>query len=229
MGAVTGQTIITTVSTLVQDPTNIRWLTTELLGYLNDAQREISLYKPSASVVTTNLQIVPGTRQSLPLGGLVLVDVIRNMGTGSTPGPAIRIVAREILDSQQPTWHTSAAASNVVKHYTYSILTPKIYYVYPYQTGNPTTFIEATYGAIPVPLNALTDTITVDDIYVSALVNYICYRAYSKDAEYAANAAASQKYYELFMGEMTGKTQGELIANPNIAMAPFNPNVPGAK
>jgi hypothetical protein len=116
-----------------------------------------------------------------------------------------------------------------VKHYTYSILNPKVFYVYPYQSGSPATFVEATYGAVPTPLNVLTDTITIDDIYVSAVINYICYRSYSKDAEFAANAAFAQKYYELFMGEMTGKTQGELIANPNVAMAAFNPNVPGAK
>lgn len=218
--------VIATVSTLLQDTTNVRWGTTELLGYLNDGQKEVAVYKPSASVVTESAVLVDGSRQTLPTGGLVLVDVVRNMGLGSTPGNAIRIVAREILDAQVPNWHT--VTDTAVKHFVYSALDPKTYYVYPHISGGGKA-VEIVYGKIPTTVASIGANITLDDVWVPALINYICYRAYSKDAEYAANATAAGSYYQQFMGQMTGKTAGEQATNPNISMGNFNPNVPGMK
>lgn len=227
MGTIAASAVLSTVSTLIQDTTNVRWPQAELLTYLNDGQREVAIYKPNASITNGNIVLAAGTKQSLPATGLVLVDVVRNMGNGSTPGNAIRVVAREVLDAQVPDWHNSANATNVVKHYVYSPLDPLKFYVYPYQTGG--TYVEAIYGVTPAAVAAVGNAITIDDIYVPALVNYICYRAYSKDAEYAGNAAAAEKYYVQFVGLMTGKTAGELAYNPNVSMGSFNPNVPGAK
>jgi hypothetical protein len=227
MGTISAGTVIATASTILQDQTNIRWPQSELLVYLSDAQREISTYKPNAAVVTSNVQIVAGTKQTLPTGGLMLVDVVRNMGTGNQPSNAIRVVAREILDAQIPDWHDPKYASSLVKHYTYTPLNPKIFYTYPYQIGG--TFVEATYGIVPGAITDIVTSIAVDDIYVPALVNYVCFRAYSKDAEYAENFEAAKGYYALFTGLMSSKSAAEGLTNPNVAMAPFNPNVPGAK
>lgn len=222
--ATTAASVISTTSTLLQDTTNVRWPTAELLNYLNDGQREIALYKPNASVTTTNKVLGAGSKQSLPSDGLVLIDVVRNMGNGAQPGNAIRVVAREVLDAQVPDWHTATGAA--VKHYVYSSMDPKTFYVYPAASGSA---IEITYGQTPATVAAVGNNITVDDIWTPALVNYICYRAYSKDAEYAANAAAAQSYYQAFIAQMTGKTAGEQVTNPNVSMGGFNPNVPGMK
>lgn len=232
-------TVLGTVSILIQDTTNIRWPTSELLGYLNDGQREIVLYKPNAalsppvafSLVTGSKQSLPGVDNSNPAiaaahgVGLILVDVIRNMGSGATPGRAIRVVSREVLDAQVPDWHTLTGAA--VQHYTYSPMDPKHFYVYPAAAG--TLYIELIYGREPVVVAAVGNNITLDDIWIPALVNYICYRAYSKDAEYAANAQAAASYYQQFLALMSGKTSGETGANPNVSMGDFNPNVPGMK
>lgn len=222
--ATVASSVISTASTLLQDTTNVRWPQSELLSYLNDGQREIALYKPNASVATTNKVLSAGSKQTLPSDGLVLIDVVRNMGNGSQPGNAIRVVAREVLDAQVPDWHTATGTS--VKHYVYSSMDPKTFYVYPAASGYS---IEIIYGQIPAAVGSVNANILVDDIWTSALVNYICYRAYSKDAEYAANAAAAQSYYQAFIAQMTGKTAGEQVTNPNVSMGNFNPNVPGMK
>ena len=44
--ALTVKNILDRVQISLQDTTNIRWTQTELLNYLNDAQREIALLKP---------------------------------------------------------------------------------------------------------------------------------------------------------------------------------------
>lgn len=226
MPTITVSSVLSRCAVLLQDPTNIRWPQSELLDWLNDGQREIALYKPNAFVKNQSTLLTAGTKQSLPADGVSLVDVVRNMGTsGTTPGSAIRAVAREILDSQTPDWH-SAAQSTAVKHFVYSVLDPKNYYVFP--PSNGTGRVEIIYVAAPSDAT-LVSTITLDDIFVTALVNYILYRAYSKDAEFAANAGAASSYLQAFQGLLAGKTGAETGSNPNAALMPFNPNLPGSR
>jgi hypothetical protein len=74
----------------------------------------------------------------------------------------------------------------------------------------------------------LTSTITLDDIYISALTDYTLYRAYSKDAEYAANTTLASAYYQNFTALIQGKATAEMASNPNQSLGSFNPNVPGS-
>lgn len=224
MATITVSAVLTRCAVLLQDPTNIRWPQAELLDWLNDGQREIALYKPNAFVKNLSRPLTAGTKQALPADGVSLVDVVRNMGTnGTTPGAAVRAVAREILDSQTPNWHAATPAT-AIKHFVYSVLDPKNFYVYPPSDG--TGQVEVIYAAAPADAT-LVGTITLDDIFVTALVNYVLYRAYSKDAEFAANASAAAAYYQAFQGNLAGKAGAEASSNPNAALMPFNPNLPG--
>lgn len=223
MATVTVSSVIGKVQTILQDTTGIRWPSDELLGWLNDGQREIVLYKPNAFVKNTAVKLVSGTKQTLPADGVQLIDVVRNMGTsGGTPGRAIRITMREILDSQTPNWHAEAA-SDVVKHYMYTVLDPKTYYVYPPQPASNTSYVELIYGAAPT--NATLDgVITLDDIYQTILVDYSLYRAYSKDTEFAADQNRAATHQKAYIAALTGKATVEAGVNPNNT-APANPNV----
>lgn len=221
MATVTVASVIDKAQVILQDTTGIRWPDDELLGWLNDGQREIVLYKPNAFVKNTSVLLTTGTKQGLPADGVQLIDVVRNMGTnGSTPGRAVRITIREILDSQIPNWHTEAA-TNEVKHFMYSMLDPKNYYVYPPNTG--LGYVELIYGAAPTEAT-LQSTITLDDIYQTILVDYILYRAYSKDTEFAADSNRASSHQQAYLTALAGKAKVEVGANPN-AMAPANPNV----
>jgi hypothetical protein len=227
MATITVASILTKVSTILQDPTNIRWPTDELILWLNDGQREVALYKPNAFVINAAVICITGTKQTLPAAALSLIDVVRNMGTnGTTPGNAIRAVSREILDSQVPNWHSSTASA-VTKHFVYSALDSKTFYVYPPQPASSQGYLELVYIAAPTDATS-GSTITIDDIYVTGLINYILYRAYSKDAEYANNTALANSYYQQFQGLLQGKVTAEAASNPNQALAPFNPNLPGS-
>lgn len=227
MATITVASILTKVSTILQDPTNIRWPTDELILWLNDGQREVALYKPNAFVVNTAVICVAGTKQTLPAAAVSLIDVVRNMGTnGTTPGNSIRAVSREILDTQVPNWHASTPSATV-KHFVYTPLDSKTYYVYPPQPASGQGYVELVYVAAPT--DAVSGgVITLDDIYVTALISYILFRAYSKDAEYANNATLASTYYQQFQGLLQGKVTAEAASNPNQALAPFNPNLPGS-
>jgi hypothetical protein len=224
MGTIIANSVIEKAQTILQDTTGVRWpVANELLGWLNDGQREVVILKPNSHVKNIAVRLAAGTKQSLPSDGVQLIDVVRNMGTdGNTPGRAVRIVMREILDAQVPNWHSATAAADA-KHYVYSLLDPKNFYVYPPQPAANQGYVEMVYGAAPADAT-LNGPITLDDIYQNVLVDYILYRAYSKDTEYAADQNRAATHQNAYIAALTGKAKVEVGANPN-SMAPANPNV----
>lgn len=226
MATIQVNNLVSRAATLIQDATNIRWPTTELIDWLNDGQREIVLLKPQASVKNESVQLTTGsTKQSIPAAGVMLIDVARNMGAaGSTPGDAIRVTSREVLDAQKPTWHSDANTDGKIKHYMFDPRDPKTFYVYP-KAPATAWYVELIYSASPTDCSA-GGAIQIDDIYANALLDYVLYRAYSKDAEYAQNAQLAVAHYQAFSNSIGVKTQNELAQNPSTIVTGFNPNVP---
>ena len=148
MGTITGANIISRVQDTLQDTTSVRWPEAELLRYINDAQREVVNLRPDASATTSNVQLVTGTKQTLPTTGLRLIKVTRNMSDasgGATGGRAVRIVDIDILNTQEPDWNDptvtgDAAHGTTVKHYIFDQDDPRSFYVYPGVSGN--AFVE---------------------------------------------------------------------------------------
>lgn len=213
MATILTQSIIDRAGVILLDAGKVRWPSNEMILWLNDGQREAAIFKPNIYVLNTNVSLVAGTKQALPAEANSLVEIVRNMGAGGlVPGRPIRIATRESLDSQIPDWHAAQAATTVVKHFIYSPLDPKNYYVYPASPGG--VMVEAVFNASP-PDATIGGVITLDDIYSSALLNFVLYRAYAKDTEFAANAATSDKYYQSFLTILRGKAGGEVAADPN--------------
>ena len=192
----------------------------ELVLWINDAQREIALLKPDASATNTTITLATGTKQDIPSGGNRLLKVVRNMSAASngTGKRAVRLVDREVLDAQTPDWHDpavsgDAAHSAIVKHYVYDEANPRNFYVYPGVSGS--AYLEIIYSSNPVAV-AQADNLSIPDIYANAIMNYVLYMAYMKDAEYAGNAQRASSHFQLFTASVTGKGQVDAVTNPNI-------------
>lgn len=215
------QTLINRARTILQDAEGTRWPDLELLGWINDGQREAILVKPSANARNLSVRLVQGTRQSLPADGVQLIDVVRNMGAaGTDPGKAVRIVLREVLDAQVPDWHSETPASSI-KHYVYSVLDPQTFYVYP--PSNGLGYVELVYGALPADVT-IQGSISLGDIYANALLDYVLYRAYSKDSEFSSDQNRAVIYQSAFISALVGKSKVEAGTNPN-STAPANISV----
>lgn len=217
--ATTVTSILTNVSSLLQDTTNVRWTLAQLTVWLNDGQREIAVLKPNAYIKNSTVQLAAGTKQVVPSDGIYLIDIPRYLGTdGSTPSYAIKSISREILDNQVPDWHATKYANARPKHFIYDELDPKRFYVYPPQPSSGFGYVDVIYGAIPP--DAATN-ITLPDEYSPALVNYILYRAWTQDSEWANNQALAANYYDKFMTLLMGKAKGESDSSPNKALGPM--------
>lgn len=235
MSTITAATILNKAATIIQDTTNVRWPLTELLGWLNDGQREVVLMKPEANAVNASVALTPSTtKQALPANGYTFLRLTRNMGPdGVTPGLAIRIADREVFDAQVPTWHTDPNTANSIKHFVFDPINPRAYYVYPQAPSTP-LFVELIYSAAPTDATMVLNgdviisstTIGIDDVYANALVDYVLYRAYSKDAEYAGNVQLAMGHFQAFSNSISGKTGADAARNPNQLEGGANPNVP---
>lgn len=250
------------VSTQLQDiaPQFTRWQEKELVTWLNDGQRAIAKYLPASCTRVDAIKLKAGTKQSIELlaaadvlpgdGSLAksvygnyLNDVVRNMGAdGMTPGRAVRVVSREVLDSQNPDWHTIVGVGRV-EQFVFDPRSPKIFYVTPAIAATP-TWVEVSYLANPAEIpNTGTKAaplygaesknpavISVDDKYIDDLVNYILARAYMKDADFASSQPNAVAYSSMFTSSLNSQVQAVTGNNPNLAALPFSTQaqIPGA-
>jgi hypothetical protein len=226
MATVTAGKIIDKAAVQLIDIAAIRWTRAELLKWLNDGLRQIVLMQPNATNTPGAVQLVAGTRQTLPTGGWMLLGIYRNMGTtGSTPGRAVRIISRELLDAFSPDWHTSTASA-VTKNYFYDLQDQTAYYVYPPSTG--TNYLEINYSLQPTDLTSESQVIPMFDVYQGPLLDYIMFRACTKDAEYAPGITLGNLYLSTFTAALSVKEQSEVKGTPEQGMLPRNPAVPGS-
>lgn len=216
MATITAGDNIDKAEIILMDTSNTRWGESELLGWHNDGQREIVVYKPDACVTNDAVQLSAGIKQSLPSGGIILIDIPRNMGTdGSTPGRSVTLVDKAILDAVNPDW-PSATASATVKHYMHDPRDPLNFYVYPPQPDSNQGYVEEVYTDTPDDCATTGDTISVADIYANALINYILFRAYAKDADYDANDERVRSAWGAFLNSLGVQEQKEAQINPNL-------------
>lgn len=213
--ALTAQNILDRASIIIQDLTNVRWPATELTNWLNDCRRELAVVRPDIYSTSSVVTLVSGAKQSLPSGGLRLMDVPRN-----NSGPAVTITQRGFLDQQNPGWHQMTATSTV-KHFMLDERNPSTFWVYPPATSSAS--VEIIFQQAPTDYSASSTLSAYEELYGGAMVDYICYRAFSKDSEYAGNAERAIAHYNQFLNSL--KTGGVV----NIASSPNVQNVGGGK
>jgi hypothetical protein len=216
--ALTPSELLTRAADVLQDAGNVRWSQAELLRYLNDGRRELAIHRPDVYATTSTMTLVAGSKQSIPVDGAKFLDAIRNVSAANAIGRAVRLIEREVLDAQMPDWHTLAASTSI-KHFMFDERTPKTFYVYPPAAAGHK--LDVSYSKAPVDivsgdLNSST-ALSAEEIYTGTLVDYILYRALSKDAEYAANAQRASLHYTAFATSLGISNRKRIASSPNVA------------
>lgn len=189
--AVAASSIINRVRTqLIDEGSTKRWSDTELLRWLSDGERTIVAANPTASALTATRALVSGAKQTGPTDCYKVLTVYSNVS-----GRAISMVPRSLLDSQYPTWTNTGSAAEV-RHFFLDPADEKCFYVYPINNGSGS--VNLSYSKYPVELTSTSDNLTVDDIYQTALFDYVMFRAHSKDSDFAAGQALAAGYLQAF-------------------------------
>ena len=211
----TAQVIIDDIEAILQDESNDFWASTEHLKAINDGMKEIVTIKPDAYIKTDSIALELGINQSIPSGGIQLIDITHNMGVspGTAPGANIRLVTRKVLDLLEPGWRI-ATASATVDRYMYDLRNPLNFQVSPPQPASGFGYVNMIYSNTPTEI-AIGDTILVADIYRTALFYYGLSRAYLKTSEVAASAEKAVAYYNAFLNVLGIRQQAETLDDPN--------------
>jgi len=133
------------------------------------------------------------------------------------------MVNRAILDDQRPGWHAETGSINV-QHWMFDPRQPKEFFVYPPATTSAE--LEVVYTA-PVgehtmleeqldPGSADPTVILLDDLYAGPIVDWMLYRAYSKDAEYGENQARAAGHFQAFSATISAKNATDSAVDPKI-------------
>ena len=190
--------VVARVATILMDEGHDRWTLDDLVDYLNEAQNATVVKLPKANIVTDTITLVAGAAQSIPADGIMVAAVTRNY-TGTTPGDYIRKVDFGVLDQLDPDWQNATGAAPVLE-YGYDPEDPTVFYVNPPQPGTPTE-VEIKYSAVPTIVNPGEDLVLRDE-YVNSIIEYMLFRAFSRDAEYVQPGGRADKHYEKFVSEL---------------------------
>lgn len=206
------------VAEILQDTANVSWTVAQLIEWVNDAIRALALVKPDSTAVTATQQLTASqTKQSLSgASDLRLIQLVRNMGAnGTTIGRAIRLGDMNSLDSFDPNWHT-ATPDSVVREYMFNAERPDEFWVSPPVHATTPVYVELIKSVLPASVSAITDTLPVKDIYGPPLIEWCCYRAFSRDSERTPNWARAARHFQAFFNLLQVKIQADMAINPKV-------------
>ena len=219
--ALTAQSIASRAAMIIQDLTNVRWPLSELANWLNDARRELAIVRPDIYAKTegTYPLTAAGAKQTLPDDGLRLLDIPKNAGP---TGSAVTITQRGFLDQQNRDWHAMPTSGvTAIKHFMLDERDPATFWVYPPVSANAVS-VTIIYLARPTDFAISSGEISgslneYESLYGGALTDYICYRAFSKDSEYAGNAQRALAHYQQFQNALGIGHKNDLTYSANLA------------
>lgn len=187
-----------------------RWTDSELVGWLNEAYLAVCVVRPDASAKIDEVTLSAGAKQQLPEDGLRLMDVVSG---------GIRATTRRALDTMRPGWQSEP--SGPPEMYAYDDLQPATYWIYPPAASGDSLTLSYTVSPKPhdtASLQAVRDeALSISDRYAQPLLDFVLYRAFSKDAETQANAQRSTIHYQAFSVAIESKSAGDAMTSPNGA------------
>ena len=213
--ATTAQEIIDDVELVLQDESNDFWKAADLLQFLNNGIKAVCQEKPDAYILDDSVALVAGITQTIPAAGFQLEEITCNMGAGgSTPGNAIRMIERRVLDAMIPGWPTDTTSATV-EYYMYDERNPTTFLVYPAQPSSSFGYIQMKYAAAPAEV-AAGAVIPLRDIYRDVLTDYVLFRAYSIASDVPASANRAIAYKQSFQAALGIRQTIEEKEDPNV-------------
>jgi hypothetical protein len=205
--ATTVRSLLNRAAALLSDEEFVRWEESELLEWLNDGQKVIARGPASdVYVLRDNITCAAGSVQNMPEDNLRLVDVIKNVSSGR----AIVQADYAMADILRPSWR--AGNTGEAENYFYDERNPQQFEVYPPQVGGE--LLEIVYNADPPPAQ-ITGNLIINDVFADAVLDYMVYRALSKDTEdTATETRKANTYYQSFLVGAGFKDATDIMIEP---------------
>ena len=197
--------LVESAASLLHDKEAMRWTSRDHVLALNMAQRELVRLRPDQKAVTSSVDLVEGFRQRIPDSAYAFIGVPNN---ASGRFRRISKIDELQLDSIDQDWRSRTKSAEIV-HFLHDLREPREFWVYPpAKAGTKVDLTIATQpadialppeGALPATVAGVID---VPDVWAETLLNFMLFKAYSKDAEFGGNAGLSAGYLGLFNAAM---------------------------
>lgn len=213
--------LIDRVSEVLQDVGRTTWTEQQLLEWANDAVRSLVLVRPDTTAVKESVALVDGTSQRLiGANDLRFIQATRNMGSsGSIPGRAITQGDVRAMDAYNPSWHTDSSGQEV-RHYFFDEARPREFWVYPpVSLALGPVYVEVVKSVVPGVITAVGDTVPVDDIYAPALIEWMLYRAFIRDADDTPSVTRATWHFRGFFNLLQVKMRADMAIHPKVREA----------
>ena len=201
-------TIINAARFTLMDAASATWSDAVLLADLNSAERKVCTLKPEAYPLRATVNMVAGNKQTLPAGGIAVLDIYANVSNGQT----IRLVDRDLMDEAARFW-AAATPEALVQDWAADPRDPTRWDVLPPNDG--TGQVEVLYGAVPTPIATTGDPINLTDVYEGVLKAFVLAEAYAHSSKrYDPQKSA---FYEAQGMQLIGiKSQSQVAVAPHV-------------
>ncbi len=184
------------------------WSDDELVGYLNEFQRQTVFLKPDAHTTRAFIPLVAGTSQELPDDGVAVLEIGENEGSGRV---ATQINA-ELMTHANRFW-PAATYELDVQHWSHDPRDPRRFEVTPPNNGYGS--VQCLYGAVPAQIT-LNDPIAYPDSYEHAAKCFVLAKAYAKNAQ-RQDLGKAESYMAQYKQALGIKSQAQAAVAPRIA------------
>lgn len=213
----TARSIIEKAHTQLSDSEGVRWPAYELVGWLNEAQRVIVRERPDQKCTTQPISLAFGFRHTIPDDAVALMDIPNNSAGNKR---RITKIDMDLLDNVAPAWR-AMSSSTEVRHFMHDMREPRVFQVYPPAAIGAQ--VDVTYSLepvdVPVPVDgwlasAVTGNIDLRGTWADPILNFVLFKAYSKDAEFGGNANLAANYLALFNAALGTQLQTSATVAP---------------
>jgi hypothetical protein len=160
----------------------------------------------------------------LPAGGIKFIKAARNYADdGTTPQGVIRYAEKDALDTYAPGWEYDSAAkadaANFFEHFCHDPKEPKVFYLYPAPAA-ANKKLAIVYSAVPTAHTVVGDTFGLDDEYINAVIQYMIYRALTKEARHTIPTQYRQELWSNYLTALGLQRQASKEVSPELTAPP---------
>ena len=208
----TVQDVLLSVKRQFGDESGVQVTDSDIVRWVDDAQREISMNNPEINAAIVSVNITAGTHLIPILTAIPDIDHIVSVhynGQYLKHLPFLKAqeyIIKKGSDTDQGVpsmWYEYAGTINL----------------YPVPNETIAGGLKIFYSKAPAEITTVNDVLSVPDSYFNAIVLHCMKQAFSMDENFSAAQAFDQQF-EISMQKLANRTQSETVSYPTITLLP---------
>lgn len=208
----TVQDVLLSVKRQFGDESGVQITDSDIIRWVDDAQREISMNNPEINAAIVSVNITAGTHL-IPI--LTAVPDIDHIVSVHYKGQYLKHMS--FLNAQEYIIKENSDVNQGI---------PMIWYeyagtinLYPVPQEDVTAGLKIFYSKAPAEILTVNDVLSVPDTYFNSIVIHCMKQAFAMDENFSAAQAYDQQF-EINMQKLANRTQSESNSYPTITLLP---------